>query len=135
MGCKREAVDCVRTLAALEAPFVVSVLTATGVLPEDANDPVEASNEDAVGCLRRGDEMMLEEIPAPLAIEVLAESRDGKFELLEFWAPNGRPACRRFAVIHGWRMAGSGLSRRSGSQARHLAMKSTNSSSSVFRTA
>lgn len=38
-------------------------------------------------------------------------------------------ALRRAAAIHGWRIAGSGLIRRSGSQTRHLPMKSTKRSS------
>ena len=37
-------------------------------------------------------------------------------------------------VIQGCRIAGSGLSRRSGSHVRHLAIKSMKSSSSVLRT-
>lgn len=110
-----------------------AVLTVTGVV-DDASEAVDDSSEVDVGCFRRGDEMMLAEMPDPFATELRADSRVGTAELV-LCELNVRLAARRFAVIHGCRMAGSGLSRRSGSHARHLAMKSTKSSSSVFRTA
>jgi hypothetical protein len=71
----------------------------------------------------------LYEVPFVLGIILLAIELDAELlvRLSGIVATGG--ARLRPATIHGWRIAGPGFIRRSGSQVRHLLMKSINSSS------
>lgn len=73
--------------------------------------------------------LCLYEVPFVLGIILLAIELDAELlvRLSGIVATGG--ARLRPATIHGWRMAGPGFIRRSGSQVRHLLMKSINSSS------
>lgn len=144
LGCSRPLVDCdwVRVLVDDVVEGAVGVTTKPVV---EFKVEFDAEEDDAVaeGCFRRGVEMMVLEIPddetvlvvVAAVLLVVAVEEDAKLKLLPLTLGRCRALRSLPAAIQGCRMAGSGLSRRSGSQARHFEMKSTNRSSSVLSTA
>lgn len=109
-----------------------------GVRPEDETEPLYDVGA-AAAALGVGWPMV--ELEVEMRVERGAEEEvvveDATWLLLrgKIVAPGAACAMpRRLCAIHGWRIACSGLMRRSGSQWRHLETKSTNSSSLQCRT-